>query len=676
MTKILLSLAIGASLASAAFGAAKVEILRDEFGVPHVFAKTDADAIYGVGYAQAEDRLEELLKNYRRAEGTMAEAFGPQFYAQDYRQRLWRHREVAREAYPKLPTHIRQMIEAFQAGVEQYMKDNSSKVPVWAPKLEPWMQVALARYIIFGWPEGEVAGDLIAAGIRPEPAAYRGSNQMLVAPQRSSIKAPMAVIDPHLSWYGEFRFYEVRIYGSTLKVSGAAILGLAFPSLGHSQWAYIAMTTGGPDTSDVYEEEIADGKYRFQGEWKPLTVRTDKIGVKTDKGVVDWKEVKFEETHHGPIVARKDGKAYAAAIPYAKAAGLMDQSYNMMTARNLKEMKTALSAFELMQQNIMIGTVQGDIFYVRNGRVPVRPSGCDPSKPMPGATGACEWKGFHKLDDLVQSHNPPQGYMENNNISPEFMMKNSPMTPDKYTSKYLYNAPTPPVHQRGRMTVEELDADASVTPEEMIQYAFSPAIWHAELWQERIRKADPAAKLLLDWNRRADADSRAALAYYLFKMSLPGVEVQRATEPPASLTDEQIRQAVAKAMERLEKEFPPQATYGTLFRASRQGSERTFPVSGGTVRDAGMATPRAISFTKRGNVMIGGGGQTSTQIVLLTKPPQSFMVIPLGESDDPKSPHFDDQLEKLFSHSKAKPTYFMRRAELEKHVKSRKELIR
>lgn len=668
----LLAFLLYSATAVAAPGA-KVEILRDSFGVPHIFGKTDADAAYGVGYAQAEDRLEELLKNYRRAEGTMSEVFGPQFYQQDYRQRLWRHREVAKEAYPKLPANIRQMIKSFQAGVEQYMRDNPSKVPAWAQKLEPWMQLALTRFIIFGWPEGEVAGDLQAVGIRPEPAAYRGSNQMLVAPARSALKVPIAVIDPHLSWYGEFRFYEVRIYGDKLKVSGASILGLTFPSLGHSQWASIAMTTGGPDTSDVYEEEVNDGKYKFKGEWKPLTIRTDKIGVKTNEGV-KWQEVKFEETHHGPIVARKNGKAYAAAIPYAKAAGLIDQSYRMMTARNLAEMKTALSAFELMQQNIMIGTVQGDIYYLRNGRVPIRPKGCEPAKPMPGTTGECEWQGFHKLEDLVQVHNPPQGYMENNNIAPEFMMKNSPMVPSKYVN-YLYNAPNPPVHQRGRMTVEELDADSSVTMEDMLQYAFSPAVWHAELWQERIRRAAPQAKLLIEWNRRADADSRAALAYYLFKTSLPA-EAARATEPPDSLSDNDIREAVMKALERLAKDFPADATYGTLFRGGRQGSARTFPVSGGTVRDAGMATPRAISFNKRENVMVGVGGQTSTQIVFLTKPPQSFMVIPLGESDDPKSPHYDDQMEKLFSQSKAKPTYFMRRAELEKNVSSRKTLTR
>jgi acyl-homoserine-lactone acylase len=246
--------------------------------------------------------------------------------------------------------------------------------------------------------------------------------------------------------------------------------------------------------------------------------------------------------------------------------------------------------------------------------------------------------------------------------------------PSKYTG-YLYNAPNPPVHQRGRESVVELDADSSVTVQEAIDLAFSPSVWHAELWQERIRKVDPSAKLLLDWNRKSEAGSRGALAFYLFKVSLPG-DAARATEPPDNLTDAQVREALAKSTERLQKEFAPDANYGTYFRGGRRDSTRTFPVSGGTVREAGMATPRAISFAKSGNIMLGHTGQTSTQIVILTKPPQSFMVLPLGESDDPKSPHYDDQMEKLFSTSKAKSTYFMRRSELEKHVSSRKELSR
>ena len=668
----------------------QVEILRDEFGVPHIFAATPTGAAYGSGYAQAEDRLEEILRNYRKAEGSMSEVFGPQYFQHDYRQRLWRHRDLARESYGKQPAQIRQIMDAYHAGLTRYMKEHPERVPDWAPRVEPWHQIALGRYIIFGWPEGEMMGDLVRAGIQPvvpsysaattkpeEGPVYRGSNQMLIAPKRTAMKSAIAVIDPHLSWYGEFRFYEIRLYGGSFKVSGAAIAGLPFPSLGHSAFCSIAMTTGGPDTSDIFEEELGEGQYKFNGVWKQLVTRTEKIAVKTDQGI-DWREVTFEQTHHGPLIARKNGKGYAAATPYAKETGLMEQSYAMMMARNLGEMKKALSSFQLMQQNIMIGTVDGDIYYLRNGRVPVRPKGCDASKPMPGASGECEWQGLHKLEDLVQVLNPTQGYMQNNNIAPEYMMLDSPMTPDKYAAD-LYNAPSPPAHQRAQMSVEDLAGATHVTSDQAIRIAFSPGVFHAELWRKRIAKASGAgsklAQMLTAWDGRSEAASRAALGFYLFKMSLGSEALSRAVDPPGDFTDDQVRTALQKAEWRLGAEFAPDAVFGTLFRVGRRGGKRTYPVSGGTLREAGMATPRAISFSKVGNEMVGHTGQTSTQVVILSKPvPQSFMVIPLGESDDPKSAHWDDQAEKLFSKSLAKSTYFMRPGELRKHVTERTRL--
>jgi acyl-homoserine-lactone acylase len=653
-----------------------VTILRDEYGVPHIFAQDAAGAAFGSGYAQAEDRLEELLKNYRRAEGTMAEAFGPQFFHDDFRQRLWRHRAVAEQHYQELSPRSRALIEAFQAGIRQFMREHPEQVPAWAPKLEPWQVVALGRYIIWGWPEGEAAEKLRNAGIHPDPIDYHGSNEMLLAPSRTAMHAPIAIVDPHLSWYGPFRFYEIRLYGGDLVFSGACILGLPFPVLGHSRYASIAMTTGGPDTSDVYEEQVKDGKYLFRGKWRPLEIRRAKIGVKNgDK--IDWKEVTIESTVHGPIVAHKNGKAYSVAIPYANEVKLMDESWGMVTARNLTEMKKALAMLQLMAQNIMVGTVDGDIYYVRNGRVPVRPKGCDPEAPMPGASGACEWQGIHPFKDLVQITNPPQGYMQNCNVSPFAMMKDSPLLPEKYAAyPYLYNAGRTPPHQRAAMVRDLLDAAHGVTAGQAVDLAFSTEVWHANLWQERIRQAapdSPFARMLVSWNRRSDADSRPALAYYLFKLAL-GNPAARAVDPPESLTAGQIRAALEKAEARLKAEFRPDAVFGTLFRIQREGAAHSYPVGGGSLHEAGMATPRAIGFSQFGKEMIGHSGQTSTQIVILTKPPQSWMVIPLGESDHPDSPHFDDQARKLFSLARAKPTYFLNRKELEKHVTAREQL--
>src|SRR5205085_8157003 len=273
--------------------------------------------------------------------------------------------------------------------------------------------------------------------------------------------------------------------------------------------------------------------------------------------------------HHGPVVAHKNGKAYAMAIPYAEEVGLTDQAYEMMMARNLVQMKQALTHLQLMAQNVMVGTVQGDIYYVRNGRVPVRAKGVDPSKPVPGNTSANEWQGLHPFTDLVQITNPPSGYMHNCNVTPCAMMKNSPLTPDKYAAHpYLYNADCKtPRHQRAEMMTDLLDAANKVTLEQAIDIAFNPQVYHAELWQARLNKAvEGSAKaalsadalavydLIQKWNRRSDAGSEGALAFYAFKKSLPA-DAAKQYDPPDSLTDAQLIDAVDKASAWLKSSF-------------------------------------------------------------------------------------------------------------------------
>lgn len=669
----------------------QVTVYRDEFGIPHVFAETLEAAAFGVGYAQAEDRLEELLKNYRRANGTMAEVFGPDFYRDDYIQRLWKHAEISRERWRDVSPKMRATAESFVDGVKAFMKEHPEQVPAWAQEIHPWDTVALGRYIIWGWPMGEAGGDLNRAGIPVDPVAYRGSNEMLIAPGRTAVGAPIAVIDPHLSWYDQFRFYQVRIYAGDFNASGVSILGEPIPSLGHSRYCSVAMTTGGPDTSDTYEEELNPEnprQYRYDGAWRDMTIRKEKIGVKQgDK--IDWKEVEIEYTHHGPVVAHKQGKAYAMAIPYANEVGLNDQIYLMMMARNLEEMKNALSRLQLMSQNVMVGTVQGDIYYLRNGRVPIRAKDVDPNRPVPGATSATEWRGLHSLSELVQITNPASGYMHNCNVSPFGMMKDSPLTPERYgTFPYIYNATrTNPRHQRAEMMTELLDQASKVTVEQMIDIAFSSQVWKAESWQARLKDAwqklassarnaelTQVYDAIQSWNRRSDADSMGAMSFYAFKKGLPQ-NVASKPEPQADLTDEQLIEGLRKGTDWLKTTFGSVGVpYGQYFRVGRETGNRSWPVGGGSLSEVGMATPRAISFRPAGKEMIGRGGQTSTQIVVLTNPPKSFTVIPLGESDHKESGHWDDQAEKLFSKSKAAPTYFMDRTELVKHLTSTKVL--
>jgi acyl-homoserine lactone acylase PvdQ len=670
--------------------AEEVTIFRDEFGIPHIFATTLADAAFACGYAQAEDRLEELLLNYRRAEGTLAEAFGADWLPHDLHQRLWRHAAISRANYERISPAMRGCLEAYQRGIRRFMEEHPEQVPAWAPGLDPAQVVALVRYIIWGWPEGEARGDLERAGIHPEPVADRGSNQWLLAPSRTALRAPIALIDPHLGWYGLFRFYEERVYAGDYAVSGVGILGVPFVSLGHSRWASVAMTTGGPDTSDVFEEELNPAnprQYQYDGQWRDMIVRKETIRVREGGRVVE-RMVELESTHHGPVVARRGGKAYAMAIPYSEEVGLIDQMHAMMTARNLAEMKRALAHLQLMAQNVMVGTIQGDLYYVRNGRVPIRAQGSDPGRPLPGWTSAGEWKGILPFGELVQIANPPQGYMQNCNSSPSVLMKDSPLTPERYAQRpYVYNDSSRPPHQRAAMVLDLLDAAHGVTLEQARDIAFSPQVYHAELWQGRVqiawdkvrgraRDADSerVVQMIQRWDRRSDAGSTKAMAYYAFKRALDDEPLRQAVEPPVGLSDAHVVDALARGAKWLRDRFGTvELPYGQYFRVGRTGG-RTYPVGGGTLAEAGMATPRAISFEQVGEEMVGQGGQTSTQLVILSDPPQSYTVLPLGESDHRDSAHWDDQARELFSKSRMKSTYFLDKDELMKHVTARKVL--
>jgi acyl-homoserine-lactone acylase len=364
----------------------------------------------------------------------------------------------------------------------------------------------------------------------------------------------------------------------------------------------------------------------------------------------------------------------------------------MATARNLGEMKKALSLFQLMEQNVMVATVDGDIFYVRNGRVPVRPKGYNWRKPVPGNTSASEWLGIHPLKDLVQLHNPWQGYMQNCNVAPEHLTKFCPLTPERYADRpYLYNHDYP-LHQRGAMARELLHANTRMTLADAKEVALSTRVWGADLWQARLataweksgakeRGGDEAKRLcelILRWNRRADADSTGAVAFR-FWMEALGPRASNPTRagepPPKDITDAELLRALASGAADLQKRWGRlEVKYGEVYRVGRRGTGRTWPVGGGSL--PGLATPRAISFDANGDgkTYLARSGQTSVQLVQLTRPPRSWTLLPLGQSDRPDSKHYDDQAEKLFSPGRLKPTYFLDREELLRHVQARKVL--
>ncbi len=674
-------------------------LYRDTWGVPNIYADSEEAACFAMGYAQAEDRPRQIFDNYRTAIGRLSETEGPGGLEKDFVARVFRHAEVSKEGYPKVHPKVRACMVAFQAGVKQYFKEHPDKLPDNQIEMEPWMGIALGRAVIWGWPLGQAGSDLVAGGISPPKIEYHGSNEMALAPSKTKDKVAIAVIDPHLGFYGPMRFYEARMYAGDLRTAGTAIVGMPLISLGHNAYISVAMTTGGPDTADVFMETLNPdnpAQYKYDGKWRDGKLETIKIAVKTKDGTIDHVTKKILYTHHGPVIAEKDGKGYAMALSYANEFGLAEQMYKVFQSKSIKDVQAALAMAQLMPQNVMVTCVDGDIYYQRTGRVPIRPEGYNYNKPVPGDTPATEWKGIHPTSDLVQILNPKCGWMQNCNVSPRVMFRDSPLTEDKYKS-YIYMEPQVMgikygLHQRAAMAFVHLDKVQNATIEDVFEIALSPEVYGVKPWQDRLKaawdKADAETKAdkdlaafaqaILTWDRRATKDSTGVLPYKFWKDQQSFMDKQRnrlGAPPSESLTDKRIIRMLREGRKAMIAEHGKiDVKYGDVYRTGRRGGKRTAPAEGGGVN--GIACPRNLGF---GHKLESGqrlmtGGQCAPQVVMMTRPPKSWTAAPLGQSDDPESPHFDDQAIKLVSNRKMKSTYFKDKAALMKNLESKKVL--
>lgn len=693
--------------------AGKTVVYRDTWGVPHIYAPTVEAGLYAMGWAQAEDRPEELLKNLLRGVGEISRLEGPGAVQADLIARMWDHYGVGQRNLERLRPDVKGHLEAFVRGINDYYQAYPEERPEWwgERRVEAAMVIAFSRFFLYGWSISQAFGDLRRGGVEPGglPEFRGGSNQWAVAPSRSAEGAAILLIDPHLSWWGASRFWEFRIHAGELKGSGFTLPATPYIGLGHNERVAWAMTTGGPDTADVYELTLHaedPGLYLYDGEWRRMTSREVTLEVR------ETPPQKFTlwSSHHGPVVAWKDGKAYAARSAYAEEVQGSEAWYELNFARDYRGAVAALNALQVFPQNVMVADTDGNIYYQRTGRVPRRPEGFDWSRPVNGSTSATEWTGFHPASELVQILNPPQGYMQNCNIPPDAMMVDSPMTPDT-TRPYLYSdasyGPSPGgwTQQRGARAVELLEGNDSVTVEEALAYALDVRAYGFERWLELLGRAGAeqgaevdsqpevreALRELLGWDGEVRRDSSAALKYFYWRQQLPremGDERYNAlarrvdfhlaalgqTAPPVEAEEEELRmvvQALIRGLEALEEDHESlAATYGDKFRVGRD--DASWPVGGGGDGGLGLASLRNVGYSadRKDKARWGQRGQTATQVVVLSRPIRSWTATPIGQSDRPDSPHYRDQAEKLFSPRLLKPSWW-RPEELAGNIASR-----
>jgi len=646
-----------------------VEILRDTWGVPHIYATTEEGAIYGQGYAMAHDRLPTMLKAYRKATGRMAEAFGPDWIEHDLQQRIWRHEQVARARYGELSPAYRRAAEAFCGGVRRYIAEHPVRLPAWeidAPfDVEPYHLIALGRYAIWGWPLGQAWEDLNHAP--PGPDDGRGSNQWAVSARRTADGHVITLIDPHVAWSDEWLFYECHLHGGALHAYGFNVTGVPYLGLGHNEHISWACTTGGPDTADVYEltlDRVDGTRYRYDGAWRELRREQAEIRVRTPEGVETVTREWFC-SHHGPVLEIRGDKAYAFKLAYAETARLVEQMGRINVARNLGEFMEALSLRQLMPQNVMYGDVHGNIYYQRTGLVPVRPEGYDWTRPVPGDTSRTEWLGCHDSADLVQLLNPAAGWMQNCNISPGTMTDKSPLTADRYPA-YLYMDRTEGTNSRGRRANALLAAAERMTVEGALVIANDTSVDGERPWRCALLAAyerhgaswtflEEAIALLRAWDGHADIESVGMTLYHGWWRALKpqraflSEPVLRETRPLPAEAARALLAALDGAVRALRARFGRlDVPWGDVYRARR--GDQSWPV-GGVATEGGLVTLRATGGGEPvdGVSYIEAGQSCTTVVQLKAGDVRSYSVVPYGQSEDPASPHYSDQGRRLFA---------------------------
>src|SRR5262245_34337331 len=465
--------------------ARSVTIYRDTYGVPHVYGPTDASVTFGLAYAQAEDNFAHLEDNFIRALGRAAEVHGEEALADDQLARALEIPRLAREEYERATKPMRDLYDAYAAGLNRYLAKHPDVKPQLLQKMEPWYPLALLR---FKYDQGEFVGyaglnpgDLRVAVKEPFSEPPQGSNAWAVAPARSAAGHAMLLINPHVPFYGPAQYYEAHVHSDEgLNFSGVGRYGLPFLYMGHNEVLGWTHTDNYSDIGDLYAETF-DGPadplaYRY-GEGHRQAVRwTEEIRVKTASGV-EARRFAFRKTHHGPIVSEHEGKPVAIRLAKMEEGGWLDQWYEMSRARSLAEFKAALRRGAIPYMNITYADREGNIFYVYNGAVPRRSAQFDWRRPVDGSDPRTEWQGYHAFDELPQLTNPASGFVQNCNSTPcATTSSGNPVAAD--FPAYMIGPETD--NARARMSKRILAAEVACTFDDWTRAATDTRVLEAE----------------------------------------------------------------------------------------------------------------------------------------------------------------------------------------------------
>ncbi|MFI6322955.1 penicillin acylase family protein [Nonomuraea sp. NPDC050556] len=472
---------------------------RDAYGTPLLDATSEPAAYFGLGYAQARDDLDGVLRQYALVRGETGDG------ARDANQRRWQVLEEARRGFDSLPDDLRECYTAFVAGVAAWMDEHPERVPGWAPPLEPALPIGVNRTVMLYWVIRDAVDALNAAQV-PLPGvvseldvamATPGSNAWVLRPWRTSDGETFLVSDPHLPFGGTFAMYEATVRAGELHYTGFSFLGAMLPPLAHNRHVAWGVTTGGPRVSDAYRIAVDGDVYLVDGEVRKV-LEHDGHPYVIHNGVF------------APVVARDELAIYVVCSPYMGLAGETERQFMaMVRARNAGELRQALDACAFPPQNLLAADSAGDCFYLRTGRVPIR----DGVGVLDGNTSATAWRGIRDAAELVQVANPASGYLQNCNTAPDTVAPDEALGAEHWHPD-VFNDEPGRTSSRGRRSVELLRRAYAVDVDEITAWAVEDYWVDTPAWQSRLAEAAEAEpERVATWPRERRALLRTLLHF-------------------------------------------------------------------------------------------------------------------------------------------------------------------
>ncbi len=665
-------------------GAGQGEILWDSFGVPHVYAKTEAGIFHGFGYAQAQSHGNLLLRLYGEARARAAEYWGAKYEAGDRwliandvpeRSAVW---------YKAQRPQFRADLDAFAAGINAYAAAHPDKIdPAMARVLPITGQDVMAHaHKLMNY--NYIASEQKALA-NPEANEAGGSNAWAVAPSRSASGKTMLLANPHLPWApSQLTYYEAQLEGPGLSLYGATQVGLPVLRFGFNQDLGFTNTVNTILGFTSYNLVLADGGYRFDGKVRPFTTATKSYKVAQPDGSV--KTVTFQQRTaiQGPVFETKDGRTVAVKVAGLDRPGVLEEYFDMGRARDWPTFEKALRRLQVPMFNIVYGDRAGHILYLDNGILPKHPSGtyADWMKPQAGDTSATLWTDIHSYDDLPRVQDPASGFVQNANDPPWVATWPVTLDPAKYPA---YVAPRGPMSQRAQMSVKLLAEGPKIGFDDFV----AKKVTTTSLMADRLlpdlvplaeASSDPELKaagaLLKGWDHRFEPQARGALLFEtwagLFSprnfTSLanyattwdPANPISTPTglkDPAAALA--MLKEAVAKTKQ----------LYGAVDRPF--GDVSRFHIADTNLPGNGGFGNTGVFRTITWGPMKDGErtplhGETWVSMVEFGTPMKAVGLMSYGNSSQPGSPHRGDQLPYLAS--KTFRTLWTTRPEVAAHL--------